>query len=135
MATVGIVDGHDMRWFINGTAVAQALTCSINFTAETRKSTNKDSTGSWSVIKIGEKSFTGSVEAHYAEGESYETLWAAFIAGTSLTMEFTTGVSGDLYDNCTVFITSLERSAADNEDVTFTATFEGSGAPSRDTEA
>lgn len=134
MATTGIVDGHDLRWFIAGTAIAQATSCSIEFSAETRTSTNKDSTGGWRTIKVGELSFSGSCEGHFEEGQSYETLWAAFIAKTSLVMEFTTGVSGDKFDNCVCFITGLSRQADDNEDVTFNATFEGSGVPTRDTE-
>lgn len=134
MATTGVVDGHDMRWFIAGTAVTEATTGSIEFTAETRKSTSKDSTGGWSVIKVGEKSFTGSCEALFTEAGSYESFFAAFSAGTSLVMEFTTGVSGDLYDNCVCFITALSKSSDDNQDVTYSISFEGSGVPSRDTE-
>ena len=135
MATTGIVDGHDMRWFVAGTAVSEATTGSIEFSGETRKSTSKDSTGGWSVIKVGELSFTGSCEGLYDEAGSYETFWASFIAKTSLVMTFTTGVSGDVYDNCVCFITGISRSAPDLEDVTFSITFEGSGVPTRDTEA
>jgi predicted secreted protein len=134
MATVGIIDGKNLRWHINGTAIAQALTCSISFSAETRQSTNKDSTGSWAVNKYSTRSFTGSCEAHMAEGEQYETLWAAFLAGTTLTMEFTTGESGDLYDNCQILVTGLEKTSSNDEDVTFSATFTGTGVPTRDTE-
>ena len=135
MATTGVVDGHDLRWFIAGTAITEATTGSIEFSAETRKSTSKDSTGGWSVVKIGEKSFTGSCEGLFTEAGSFESLWTAFAAGTSLVMEFTTGVTGDKFDNCVCFITGLSRGADDNQDVTYSATFEGSGVPSRDTEA
>ena len=135
MATVGIIDGHDLRWFINGTAIAQALSCNISFSVDTRESTNKDSTGSWTVNKAGRRSFSGTCEAHLAEGESMETLWAALDAGTVLDLEFTTGVTGDKFFDCQAIVTGLEVTAENDEDVTFNVSFTGTGQPTRATEA
>ena len=64
-----------------------------------------------------------------------ETLWAALDAGTVLTMEYTTGVSGDKFFNCQVVVTGLEVTAENDEDVTFNVSFTGTGQPTRDTEA
>jgi predicted secreted protein len=135
MATTGIHDGHVMRWYINGTAIARALTCSVSFSAETRNSSNKDSSGSWAVNKLGERSFTGSCEAHLAEGEQFETLFDAMTAGTVLDMEYSTEVTGDKFVDCQIVVTSLEITAEDDEDVTFSATFTGTGQPTRGTVA
>lgn len=135
MATVGIVDGSDLRWFLGGTAIAKATSCSISFTAETRTSSNKDDTNGWVSKKYGAKSFTGSCSALYAEGEQLETLFAAMDGDTIVDAEFTTGVTGDKYWDVTILVTSIEQNADDKEDVTYTVTFEGTGQPVRATEA
>ena len=135
MPSTGIIDGHDMRWFLDGTAIAKATSCSISITSETRESTNKDSTGSWSTKKYGRKSFTGTCDALYAEGEQLETLFTALNADTILSAEFTTGVTGDKFWDAEVLVTGIEMNADDNEDVTYSVTFEGTGALVRGTEA
>lgn len=135
MATVGIIDGHNLRWFIDGTAIAKATSCSISFSADTRESTHKDTTGSWTTNKLGKRSFTGSCEAYLAEGEQIETLFSALDAGTVLDMEYTTGVLGDKYWDCQVVVTGIEVTSDNDEDVTFSATFTGTGQPTRATEA
>ena len=50
-------------------------------------------------------------------------------------MEFTTGVADDKYFDCVCIVTSIEVTADDNEDVTYSISFEGSGQPDRGTEA
>ena len=137
MATTGIIDGHNLRWFLDGTAILKATTGSISFSKELKERAHKDLSGSWAEKRGGTKSFSGSAEAYLAEGEAFETLWAAFIdtATEVMTMEFTTGVSGDKFFNCTCIVTSIEVTADDNEDVTYSISFEGTGAPTRDTEA
>lgn len=135
MATVGILNGHNVRWFLNGTAIAKATTCSISFSVETRESSHKDNTGSWAVNTASKKSFTGSCDALVAEGEQLETLWAALDAGTELTMEYSSGVVGDKFWNVTMIVTGLDENADNDEDVTYTATFTGTGQPVRDTVA
>lgn len=134
MATTGIIDGHNLRWFINGTAIAKATSCSISLNAETREQSHKDTTSNWVKNSYGKRSFSGSCEAYLAEGEQMETLWAALDDGTELTMEFTTGEVGDKFYNCTVLVTSIEVSADNDEDVTFNVSFTGTGQPTRDTE-
>lgn len=131
MATTGILNGHNVRWFVAGTAIAKATTCSISFSAETRESSHKDNTGSWAVNASGKKSFTGSCDALMAEGESFETLWAALDAGTVLTMEYSTDVAGDYEFSCTMICTGLDMNADNDEDVTYSATFTGTGQPTR----
>lgn len=137
--TQGVVDGHYMRWFLNGTAIAQATSCSISFSKETRESSSKDTTGKWSVKKGGKRSFSGSCEALYAEGETLETLWASFnsstAAGEILDAEFSTDETGDKFWDVQIIITSIEQNADDNEDVTYSVSFEGTGEPTRGTVA
>ena len=139
MATTGIIDGHNLRWHLAGVAILKATTGSISFSKEMKERTHKDQSNSWSEKRGGTKSFSGSAEAYLAEGESFETLWGAFdeLASASevMDMEFTTGVSGDEFFDCTCIITSIEITADDNEDVTYSISFEGTGQPVRDPEA
>jgi len=139
MATTGIIDGHNLRWYLDGTAILKATTGSISFSKELKERTHKDQSGSWAEKRGGTKSFSGSAEAYLAEGESFETLWGAFdelaAASEIMDMEFTTGVAGDKFFNCTCIVTSIEVTADDNEDVTYSISFEGTGQPTRDTEA
>ena len=137
MATTGIIDGHNLRWYLDGTAILKATTGSISFSKELKERTHKDQSGSWAEKRGGTKSFSGSAEAYLAEGESFETLWTAFDdpATEAMTMEFTTGVAGDKFFNCVCIVTSIEVTADDNEDVTYSISFEGNGAPTIGTEA
>lgn len=135
MATTGIVNGTNLRWFINGTAVAEAITGSISFSKETRQVANKDSTGGWAQSIGGRKSFTGSVESHKTEAGSMDTFWAAYNDDTVLDMEWTTGVTGDKYFDCQVKIVNIEETGTHEEEVIYTVSFEGYGQPTRATEA
>lgn len=133
MATVGIVNGHVLRWYINGTAIAKATSCSLDFSAETRDTAHKDVGGptGWADSETGQLSFSGSCDALYAEAEQFETLYTAFAAGTTLTMEYSTDVTGDKFFSCSILVTGLSMNADNNENVTYSATFTGKGAPSR----
>lgn len=139
MATTGIIDGHNLRWLIGGVAILKAKTGSISFSKEMKERAHKDTSGKWAEKRGGSKSFSGSAEAYLAEGEAMETIWTAFDELTStsevMSMEFSTGVSGDKYFDCEVIITSIEITADDNEDVTYSISFEGTGQPVRATEA
>lgn len=135
MATTGIINGHNLRWFLAGVAIAKATTGSISFDKETREISHKDQANSWSQVIGGRKSFNGSCEAYLAEGESFESLWAAYEADTILTMEFSTDVSGDKFFDCQCKITNLEVNAEDNEEVTYSVSFSGYGQPTRSTVA
>ena len=139
MATTGIINGHNLRWFLDGTAILQAKTCSISFSKEMRETSSKDSTGSWSTKVGGKKSFSGSCEAYLAEAETFETLWNSFdelsSAVEQITMEFSTDVVGDKFFQCECIITSIEINAENDEEVTYNISFEGTGQPVRSTVA
>lgn len=131
MATVGIVNGHYLRFFDGGTAIAKATSCTISFATEMRESAHKDTAGDgggWREVSPGQKSGTGSTEGLYAEDtNSFATLYDKMINGTAVDLTFTTGESGDSIWYASGYITSMELSAPNNENVTYSISFEFSG--------
>lgn len=135
MATTGIVNGHNLRFFLAGTAIGQATSCSISFSAETRDTAHKDVGGptGWADVETGQLSWTGTCDALYSEAQQFETLYTAFAAGTAVTVQYSTDVTGDKYFYGSALVTALDMNADNNENVTYTVSFTGKGAPTRAT--
>lgn len=131
MATTGIVNGHYLRFYDGGTALAKATECEINFAVEMRETAHKDTSGTnggWKSVAPGQKSGTGSTSLLYSEEtNSFATLWAKYAAGTALTLTFKTGVSGDHVWTGTAYITDMKLNAPNNQNVTASISFEFSG--------
>ena len=131
MPTVGIVNGHNMRWRVGGVTIAKATDCSITISREARNTSHKDigdGTGAgWAGNEYGEGSWEGTCSALYAEGDTFDTLFTALSDKTKITVEFSTDEAGDKKMTGSAVITSLEQNAPNNEDVTYTVTFVGDG--------
>jgi TP901-1 family phage major tail protein len=131
MATVGVVNGHYLRFFDSGTAIAKATECSISWSVEMRETAHKDTAGDgggWREVSPGQKSGTGSTSGLYAEDtNSFATLYDKMIAGTALELTFTTGETGDNVYYGQAFINSMELNAPNNENVSYTISFEFNG--------
>lgn len=129
MATTGVTNGRNMRFFDGGTALGFATECSLSFSREMRELAHKDVTGNWIEKAPGAMSGSGSTSGLYAESNNAaESLFTKMNAGTALTLTFTTDVTGDQVWTGTAYITSLELNAPDNENVTYSVSFEFSGA-------
>lgn len=134
MPTSGIVKGSIMRVYVDSVAVAKATDCSIEFSANEVNIAHKDVSGSWSASDYGELNATISTSALYAElgGESFDTIWGEFLAGTKMTIRFSTEVTGDTYYEGEFLCTSLSINAPNNESVTYSASFKSDGAIASD---
>lgn len=113
-----------------GTQILGAATShTLSIQSETADVTTKDSAG-WREILPTLKSWSISVEALMTYDETYGAteLRAALTARTQLNFKFQTGASGDdnYYGNG--YITSFEINAPMEDAVTYSATFEGTGA-------
>lgn len=139
MATTGIVNGTSLRLYKDSTAIGHATTCELQVSREQREILTKDSPGGgWREGKPGRKSFTMSTEALF----SYDTanvapsaLFDALNNGTLMLFRFTTSSSGDTYWEGSAYCTSWAVNAVVEENVSYTATFEGNGALSSGTES
>ncbi len=134
MATTNVVNSTLMGVFILDSTykrINHATDGSMSFSHEPRDITSKDSSGHRALLE-GLRSWTMSMSGNFAYDATYgpESLRATWLARTPLTARWGTGVSADQYVSGTVYISSYEESSPDKENnVTFSVTFEGSGAP------
>lgn len=136
MAT--IVNGTNLRFYWEGTAIGEATSCTINLSRETRETLTKDNVASWTQYEAGRKSGTCDFEGLI----SYDTtstdvtdIFTAFNNGTAITMRFTDDTATHPYWECDVIITSLSFSGAVEENSTYSATGTITGAVTQGTEA
>jgi len=111
------------------TLIAHATEGSISLSMDTRDATTKDSSGTRDLLEAT-KSGTISVSALYAEDAAYgvQELMTAWSARTALTVKFSTEVVGDYYWSASAYITSLEVNSGMEDNVSYSATFELTGA-------
>tara|TARA_R110000751_G_scaffold119032_2_gene219506 strand:- start:472 stop:909 length:438 start_codon:yes stop_codon:yes gene_type:complete len=121
------------------TAFAFSTSASVSLSMDTRDISNKGSAG-WRELLEAQMSWSASVEGLYAIVDSaagsiknYEELHALLISRTPVYLELSTGVTGDLYYHGQVYLTSLEQTAPLEDNMTFSASFEGTAALTEDT--
>jgi TP901-1 family phage major tail protein len=138
MATTGPVNGTLISIYkdVSGTLtkIANATSHSIDFTKDMIDVTNKDSAGAKEFI-AGEYGYTLSVEGIFeneasvsASGLSFKDILTDCLAGTSVTVVFTTNVTGDDKWTGSAFFSALSLTAPNNDKATFTGTLQGTGA-------
>ena len=123
------MNGTLLGVYVGSTLIAHATEGSISLSMDTRDATTKDSSGSRALLEAT-KSGTISVSALYAEDATYgvDDLMTAWSGRTQLTVKFSTEVSGDHYWSAAAYVTSLEVSSGMEDNVTYSATFELTGA-------
>jgi predicted secreted protein len=128
MATTGIINGTLLGVYAGGTLIAHATEGSISLSMDTRDATTKSSSGYRDLLE-GTRSGSISVSALYANNAAYGVgdLMSSFTGRSTLVVKFSTEVSGDDYWSATCYMTSLEVSAATEDNATYSATFEISG--------
>ena len=129
MATAGVMNGTLMGVYIGSTLIAHSTEGSISLSMDTRDISSKDSAGARALLE-GMKSGSISVSALYSEDGAYgaDELYTAMAARTPLAVKFSTEVSGDHFWSASSYLTSLEVSASTEDNMTFSATFELTGA-------
>jgi TP901-1 family phage major tail protein len=123
MATIGVTNGHYMRLFDNGVSLGYSTNCVISINAEMRTLSHKDTDGTgggWLEQAPGQKSGTFSTEGLYAEDDNAAAaLFEKLADGTAIDLTFTTDVTGDKIWTGVGYLTSLEVTAPNNENVTY----------------
>ena len=117
----------------SATAFAFSTSASISLSMDTRDISNKGSAG-WRELLEAQMSWSASVEGLYALNDSasagvknYDDLYALLTGRAQTFMELSSGITGDKYYSGQVYLTSLEQSAPMEDNMTFSATFEGTG--------
>jgi len=129
MSTANVMNGTLMGVYIGSTLIAHSTEGSISLSMDTRDISSKDSAGARALLE-GMKSGSISVSALYSEDGALgaDTLYTAMAARTPLAVKFSTEVSGDHFWSASSYLTSLEVSASTEDNVSFSATFELTGA-------
>lgn len=136
MAT--IVNGTDLRFYIGGTAIGEATSCTLSITRETRQTITKDNVAEWTSFEPGQKSATMTAEglvSYDTTNEKVTDLFTALDNGTVLVCRFTDDTATHPYWEASVLCTSLEIGAPVNDNSTYSATFTVRGAITQGTES
>ena len=128
-ALTGIIDGTDVVLSIAGTPVSAITSNGLEFTMNTRETTNKDSATSATHLAT-RYTWSVSVEGYiaYDATYNYQEILAAAKAGTAISVTFgtlETGVNPIWVGNA--IITQVSQSNPDGDNVTFSATLLGTG--------
>lgn len=134
MATTGTVNATILAIYIGAVKMDVQLNADLSLSHDPRVSINKDSAG-WEGTRSGKKSWemSGEAEMQYDATQGMEELFDALIAGTELTLQFSTEVSGDTRLSGVAQVTKLDISAGVEEDVNFSYAFKGNGALAKTT--
>ena len=127
--TVGPVNGADLLVYVGGSLIAHATSCSLDLSMATRDISTKSSAG-WSAKGAGQRNWSVSGDGLYAFDATYgfSELMALITNRTSVTLKVATvDPLNDRYTG-TAFLTSLSMSAPNEDNTTYSFTFEGSGA-------
>jgi len=134
MATIGTVNGTIIAIYIGAVKIDKQLDASLSISHDPRTGINKDS-GGWEETRSGKKSWEMNGESEFAfdATEGFDDLFDAMIAGTEVTVKFSTEISGDTSYSGVAQITKLESSPGVEEDVKYSYSFKGNGAISKAT--
>jgi predicted secreted protein len=128
---MAILNGTVFLLSIGGTALPDQTEGSISISMETRDITTKDSSGYRELlegVRSGSISVSGLVDDDGAGGAGSD-LFAVLDGRSSVSIVFGFDDASDDYNySCSAFCTSLEVSAATEDNVTYSATFEITGA-------
>ena len=128
---MAILNGTVWLLRIGGTVLPDQTEGSISINMETRDITTKDSSGYRELlegVRSGTISVSGLIDDDNAGGAG-GVLFADLDSRTAQTILFGfDGTSGDYHYTCSAFCTSLEVSGGTEDNVTYSATFEISGA-------
>lgn len=124
------MNGTLIGMYVNGSVkIANAVSHDLDLTMAVRDTTNKDNSG-WKTGLGGLKSWTCSFEAMFDQSANYtfDQLFALLDARTAITVYMSTTITGDKKYSGSALLTSLKKGAPVEGNVTFSGTFEGTGA-------
>ena len=120
------IKGLDVLIKVGSQVVGGQRNASIELSAESIDTTTKQS-GGWSTKTAGVKSWTSSCDGvYFIDDAGIKAVYTAFEAGTEIDLEFS-NASG-VYHKGKAIITSISEEAGHDDVVSYTMSFEGTGA-------
>ena len=134
--TTGIVNATLFKIYVGSNAIGCLTDISIDFSQSFRDTTCKDSGGDETFLP-STRSWSASGSGYHAEDATYgfDDLYAAYIAGTQLTIKYSSEIVGNKLYTGTAYIENLSRSGQFEDNEQFSVTFKGVGAVTESTGA
>lgn len=129
MPSVGRINGDILAIKVNGQIIAVSKDISQSIAVAQRETTSRDDSGRYQgePTKITE-TMKGSQLVAF-DNNSYQTIKSLARSRSKFTVTFGSTISGDPYDQCTGFFTSLDTSAPDNDNVAASFGIQITGTP------
>lgn len=131
------IKGQNLRIFVSGSCVAEALSCQISLNNSASESSTKDSTGGWAENDITEQSWQVSVDSIDASTANIKTFINMIKAMTAVTLKWeqTNGIqnrvpvtTATFCRQGNAFLTDLSLSTQNRQNSQLTLQFTGTGA-------
>ena len=138
MATSGVFNGTLLSVQIGGSKLFNSTSASMSLSMDAPEATTKDSGGFQEVIagvKSGEISFDGLVAYDTVSGIQIGDVADDLLAGTEVTWEFSTEVTGDNKYTGSGYISSVEITAEAESPVSYSGTIITTGSITKGTVA
>ena len=138
MATSGVFNGTLLSVQIGGSKLFNSTSASMSLSMDAPEATTKDSGGFQEVIagvKSGEISFDGLVAYDSVSGIQIGDVADDLLAGTEVTWEFSTDVTGDNKYTGSGYISSVEITAEAESPVSYSGTIITTGSITKGTVA
>lgn len=128
-------NGRLLQIKIGNEVVANATNCTITMATEVFETTSKDSGGNREILPgLAQWSATADLNVDWVDtGWNADDAVAAWKAKTLLNISATNGVDGDTLLSGSAYLTNVEISGPNEDVVTATLTFEGTGVLSQTT--
>jgi len=128
-ATTGVLNGTDLCVYSSSNKIAYSQSCKLSLNMNLRDTSNKDSSG-WETSLPGNRGWTIEVSGLIALDTAYNLAYLTnlIINRTQVTLNFKTANVSDYYYSGTAYLTSINADAPTEGNVTYSASFKGTGA-------
>lgn len=132
---MAVIDGTDLRIYINGNPIGHATSCTLDMTKEIRETISKDNVGNWAEKEGGQKSaslqfegfFTNDATINSVTVNNAEDLFDAFDGDALISWVFSDKVSTNKEYSGNSIMSSLSFGAPVNENATHSGSLDVTG--------
>jgi predicted secreted protein len=129
MPSLDPINGTNLLVYVNGEAIMGSKTCKLSVSHDVRDTTTKDSAG-WAGKAEGLRSWTLTADGlamFQTSNVDFDDLLALITTRTKVHLKFSTELSGDSWWYGDGWLKSIELDAANEDSVSYSCSFEGTG--------
>lgn len=126
--TAGKINGTDFLLYVNDTAIGGTTSHTLDLGMDTRETSNKDDNG-WRTLKEGMRNWSASGDGFFAFDATYgyNDLFALVTNRTYVKVRLSTDTAGNTFFQGYGYLTNLSADTPNEDNTTYSFTFEGSG--------